>query len=95
MSLDKQTLHKLAHLARLEVKPEEEANMLKDLSQMLSFVEKLREVDTTGVEPLTSMTHEVNQLREDEAANMLPREKALQNAPRHDGTYFRVPKVID
>ncbi|MCU0418158.1 MAG: Asp-tRNA(Asn)/Glu-tRNA(Gln) amidotransferase subunit GatC [Cyclobacteriaceae bacterium] len=95
MSLDKQTLHKLAHLARLEVKPEEEAGMVKDLSQMLSFVEKLREVDTAGVEPLTSMTHEVNQLREDEPAHMLPREKGLQHAPRHDGTYFRVPKVIE
>ncbi len=95
MSLDKQTLHKLAHLARLEVKPEDETGMLKDLSRMLSFVEKLREVDTTGVEPLTSMTSEINQLREDEVANMLPREKGLRHAPRHDDTYFRVPKVID
>jgi aspartyl-tRNA(Asn)/glutamyl-tRNA(Gln) amidotransferase subunit C len=95
MSIDQETLHKLAHLARLEVKPEDEQKMLGDLSGMLAFVEKLQEVNTEGVLPLTSMTHEVNQMREDIVLNELSREQALVNAPVKDHQYFRVPKVIE
>jgi aspartyl-tRNA(Asn)/glutamyl-tRNA(Gln) amidotransferase subunit C len=95
MSIDQETLHKLAHLARLEVKPEDEQKMLGDLSGMLTFVEKLQEVNTEGVLPLTSMTHEVNQMREDIVLHELSREQALVNAPVKDHQYFRVPKVIE
>ncbi|MFM8833300.1 MAG: Asp-tRNA(Asn)/Glu-tRNA(Gln) amidotransferase subunit GatC, partial [Cytophagales bacterium] len=54
MSIDKQTLQKIAHLSRLEMKEEDTEKMLSDMNQMLAFVEKLKEVDTTGVEPLVT-----------------------------------------
>jgi aspartyl-tRNA(Asn)/glutamyl-tRNA(Gln) amidotransferase subunit C len=95
MQIDQETLRKLAHLARLEIKPEDEPALLKDLSNMITFVEKLKEVDTTGVEPLTTMSHEVNRWRTDEVGPHLTRQEALQNAPVPDPDYFRVPKVLE
>jgi aspartyl-tRNA(Asn)/glutamyl-tRNA(Gln) amidotransferase subunit C len=95
MQVDKEALHKIAHLARLEVRPEEEADLLNSLNEVLNWMEHLNEVDTTGVEPLTHISGETNLLREDEVKNQLPREQALANAPQHDGQFFEVPKVMD
>lgn len=95
MKVDKDALQKIAHLARLEVRPEEEADLLNSLNEVLTWMEQLNEVDTTGVEPLTHISHELNVLREDIVANQLPREQALANAPQHDGQFFEVPKVMD
>jgi len=95
MKIDKQTLDKLAHLSRLEIKKEDEAAMIKDLSNIVTFVEKLNEVDTDGVEPLTTMSQEVNALREDEPGGHLTHEEVLKNAPSKDKDFFRVPKVIE
>lgn len=95
MQIDKDTLHKIAHLARLEVKPEEEAPLLKSLESVLSWMEQLDELDTTDVAPLTHISEEINVMREDVVGNHLPRKQALVNAPSQDGTYFRVPKVIE
>lgn len=95
MNIDKTTLHKIAHLARLEVKPEQEEKVMADITNMIQFVEKLKEVNTDGVEPLTTMSHEINNLREDQVDHELPHDRALQNAPKKDDSYFRVPKVID
>jgi len=61
---------------------------------MIAFVEKLNELDTTGVEPLLHMSDEVNVLREDEVKGSISREEALKNAPLHDEQFFKVPKVI-
>jgi aspartyl-tRNA(Asn)/glutamyl-tRNA(Gln) amidotransferase subunit C len=61
---------------------------------MIHFVEKLNEVDTTGVEPLLHMSEQVNILREDEVKGSISREEALQNAAVHDKEFFKVPKVI-
>jgi aspartyl-tRNA(Asn)/glutamyl-tRNA(Gln) amidotransferase subunit C len=61
---------------------------------MIGFVDKLKELDTTGVEPLLHMSTNTNILREDIPGNMISRNEALQNAPLHDGEYFKVPKVI-
>jgi aspartyl-tRNA(Asn)/glutamyl-tRNA(Gln) amidotransferase subunit C len=95
MIIDRQTLHKIAHLSRLEIKPEDEERMMREMSAMVTFVEKLNEVDTTGVEPLTTMSHEVNSLREDEVKGHLDHEAALKLAPKKDEDYFRVPKVLE
>jgi aspartyl-tRNA(Asn)/glutamyl-tRNA(Gln) amidotransferase subunit C len=95
MSINKETLEKIAHLARLEFDEASEDKMLKDMNNMLSFVEKLQELDTDNVEPLQAMSFETNQLREDEAKKHLPRENGLKNAPKKDKEYFRVPKVIE
>jgi len=95
MKLDVETLKKIAHLSRLEIDEKDTEKMLKDMSNMLTFVEKLNEVNTDGVEPLTTMSHEINSLREDVAKSDLNHEQALQNAPKRDSDYFRVPKVLE
>lgn len=95
MSINKETLKKIAHLARLEFDKKSEERMLKDLNNMLSFVEKLQELNTDNVEPLQSMTFESNQLREDKVKEHLSRKDGLKNAPKKDAEYFRVPKVIE
>lgn len=95
MKIDKEALQKIAHLARLEVNPEEEADLLSSLNGVLTWMEQLNEVDTTGVEPLTHMSAETNVLRDDVMGNHLPREQALANAPQHDDQFFEVPKVLE
>lgn len=95
MKIDKDTLHKLAHLARLELDPANEKEMLNSLSEILTWVEKLNELDTREVEPLVSMSYELNSFREDKVTEELPREAGLVNAPTHDDKFFIVPKVIE
>lgn len=94
MKVDKETLEKVAHLARLSIKPEEEVQLLKDMGEILNWVDKLSEVDTEDVEPITHMTQEVNVLRADKAEKTIEREEALKNAPDQDGQFFKVPKVL-
>lgn len=65
-----------------------------DLEKMIGFIDKLKELDTTGVAPLLHMSGEVNVLREDLPGGMLTQEEALQNAPLHNNQFFLVPKVI-
>ena len=94
MEVNDQLVDKLAHLARLKFEPEEKAVIKDDLQKMISFIEKLNELDTTGVEPLLFMTDEVNVLREDEVKGSITREEGLLNAPLKDEQFFKVPKVI-
>ena len=65
-----------------------------DLEKIIGFVDKLKELDTTGIEPLLHISGEVNALREDIPGNMLTKEDALKNASLHDENFFLVPKVI-
>ncbi len=95
MSTDIQTIRKLAHLARLEFNEEKEQEVLGDLNKILNWVDKLSELDTDNIEPLTHMTAEVNVMREDVAENTVTHEEALLNAPKKDSDYFRVPKVLE
>lgn len=95
MTLDQETLDKIAHLARLEIREGDREKMLADMNNIVAFVEKLKEVDTTGVEPLTTMTHEVNAMREDNVKELLTKEEALKLAPKRDADFFRVPKVLE
>jgi aspartyl-tRNA(Asn)/glutamyl-tRNA(Gln) amidotransferase subunit C len=95
MQTDKETLQKLAHLARLEFDEKSETKMLADLNKILDWVEQLSLVDTTGVEPLIHLSEEVNIMRDDEVGEPLSHERGLRNAPKKDSDYFRVPKVID
>lgn len=95
MKIDQATLRKIAHLARLEFEEEAEEAMLESLSEILTWVEMLNEVDTDNIEPLQSMSQEVNRMREDEIQPSLSREKGLCNAPKKDDQYFRVPKVLE
>ncbi|MEQ8425530.1 MAG: Asp-tRNA(Asn)/Glu-tRNA(Gln) amidotransferase subunit GatC [Cyclobacteriaceae bacterium] len=95
MKIDRAMLDKIAHLARLEIDEKDAPKMMEDMTRMLSFVEKLNEVDTEGVEPLTTMSHEINSLREDEVKDQLSKEDVLKNAPKKDDHFFRVPKVLE
>ena len=94
MEINRETLLKIAHLARLNFSKESEQEMLRGLNEMIEWVEKLHEVDTDGVEPLTNMSQEINSWCEDEVVTDISREQALKNAPKQDGEFFRVPKVL-
>ena len=85
---------KLAHLSRLKFNAAEKEEIKNDLQRMISFVEKLNELDLEGTEPLLHMSENVNVLREDEVKGSITREEALKNAPAHDDKFFKVPKVI-
>jgi aspartyl-tRNA(Asn)/glutamyl-tRNA(Gln) amidotransferase subunit C len=94
MEVNDALIDNLSNLARLEFNAEEKEGIKKDLQRMIQFVEKLGELDTSGVEPLLHMSHEMNVLREDELQGSISRAQALENAPLTDGVYFKVPKVI-
>lgn len=94
MTIDEQTVDKIAHLARLKLADSEKQDMIKDMNKILGFMDKLNEVDTTGVEPLVYMTAEPNILREDIVKQQITTREALQNAPDHDQSHFLVEKVI-
>lgn len=94
MTIDEQTVDKIAHLARLELNASEKAEMITDMNKILGFMDKLNEVDTTGVEPLVYMTDEPNMLREDVVKQTITTAEGLKNAPEHDGSHFLVAKVI-
>lgn len=85
---------KLAHLSRLEFNMADKEVIKNDLQRMVSFVEKLDELDLEGTEPLLHMSSTINVLREDEVKGSVPREEGLRNAPEHDDKFFKVPKVI-
>lgn len=95
MKINQETLDKIAHLARLEFDAQDSEKMIQDMNNILAFVEKLKEVNTDGVAPLTTMSHEVNSLREDIVQPHLDHTQALTSAPKKDQDYFRVPKVLD
>jgi len=96
MKITEQTLDRIAELARLDVSdPASRTALLADMQRVFDFVEKLNEVDTTGVEPLIFMTDEMDVLREDVASIEITKQEALMNAPVKDSDYFKVPRVVD
>lgn len=94
MIVNDELVEKLAHLSRLEIKPAQKEKVKQDLQQMIGFIEKLNQLNTDNIEPLLFMTTEVNVLRADEVKGSITREEALKNAPHHDNTFIKVPKVI-
>ena len=95
MSVDKDTIHKIAHLARLEFNDEKAEEMVKSMNRILDWMEVLNKINTDDVKPLTHMSAEVNIFREDEIRPGLSHQEALLNAPKKDSDYFRVPKVME
>jgi aspartyl-tRNA(Asn)/glutamyl-tRNA(Gln) amidotransferase subunit C len=94
MHVDDVLIDKLSRLAMLEFSNDEREQIRTDLENMIGFVDKLKELDTQGIEPLLHMSGQVNVLREDLPGSMLTREQALKNAARHDHEFFIVPRVI-
>src|SRR5687768_1219732 len=94
MEVNDALIDNLAKLSHLSFNEEERKEIKADLQEMISFIEKLKEVNTEGIPPLLHMSSNVNILREDVVRGSLSREEALKHAPETDGTFFKVPKVI-
>jgi aspartyl-tRNA(Asn)/glutamyl-tRNA(Gln) amidotransferase subunit C len=85
----------VAHLARLSLSPEEEQKISEQLGHILGYIEKLKEVDVTGVEPTAHAFPLVNVVRPDEVRPSMSQEDALRNAPAHANGLFIVPKILE
>lgn len=94
MEVNHELIDKLSLLARLEIKPEEKDKLQSDMKELIGFIEKLQELDTTGIEPLMHLTEEINVLRADEVRGSATRKEALENAALKNDAFFMVPKVI-
>lgn len=88
-------VHYVAHLARLQLTPDEEQKFAAQLGQVLSYVDQLRQVDVSQVEPTAHPFTLVNVTRPDEARPSLPPEDALRNAPATANGLFVVPKIVE
>ena len=96
MLIDEKITLKIASLAKLELTDQEIKEYSKDLTNILKWMEELKEVDVSNVQPVTSVTKNDLYEREDIAyKNMVEQEKILLNAPEKVGEYFTVPKVIE
>jgi len=97
----------VADLANLELTPEERSRMVRDLNSILDYVDRLNELDTSGVPPMAQVSDRYGvpekkgaprfeyAMRADALAKSLDHKLALANAPESDGTFFKVPKVIE
>ena len=85
----------IAHLARLELNKEEEERFTEQLKEILTYVDKLREVNTKNIPPTSHLFPLKNVFREDKQKNSLPLQKALLNAPQNKGNQFTVPRTIE
>ena len=96
MLIDEKITLKIASLAKLELTDQEIKEYSKDLTNILKWMEELKEVDVSNVQPVTSVTKNELYEREDIAyKNTVEQEKILLNAPEKVGAYFTVPKVIE
>ncbi|NIG57067.1 Asp-tRNA(Asn)/Glu-tRNA(Gln) amidotransferase subunit GatC [Chitinophaga sp. Cy-1792] len=94
MEVNDTLVQQLADLSRLEFSAEEKKEFTGDLQRMISFVDKLNELDTTNVQPLLHLTEDYNVFREDVVTGSISREEGLKNAPDATEEYFKVPKII-
>ena len=95
MKITRKEVEHVASLARLALKEEEMEQFTEQLSEILTYVEKLNELDTKNVEPTSHVLPVSNVMRNDETTISLDRRKALGNAPDRTEEFFRVPKVIE
>lgn len=94
MQVTPDVVEEIATLARLDLDADRRERLAGDLAQILSYVAMLDELDTTSVEPMAHAVELYNVFRDDQVQPSLPREKALQNAPKQDGEFFLVPAVL-
>jgi len=95
MEMDQAQVEQVAKLARLALHGEEAEQFGKELSKIFSYIEKLNELDTSEVEPTSHVLPLANVFRDDVVRPSLPVAKALENAPERDGSFFKVPKIIE
>ena len=94
MDINDALVDKLALLSRLQFSETERTSIKADLGRMISFVDKLNGLDTSGIEPMLHISKNANVLREDVVMQESTREDALLNAPLAGNGFFKVPKVI-
>jgi aspartyl-tRNA(Asn)/glutamyl-tRNA(Gln) amidotransferase subunit C len=95
MSVDADTVRRIAHLARIAVADSEVENLRAELNAMLAFVEQLQEVNVEGVEPMTSVTPMAMKKRADAVTDGGDAEALLKNSPQSDNHFYLVPKVVE
>jgi aspartyl-tRNA(Asn)/glutamyl-tRNA(Gln) amidotransferase subunit C len=95
MSVDAETVRRIAHLARIAVAEDEVEHLKDEINAVLDFVEQLQEVNVEGVEPMTSVTPMTMKKRLDVVTDGNDAEAVLKNAPQSDDNFFLVPKVVE
>jgi aspartyl-tRNA(Asn)/glutamyl-tRNA(Gln) amidotransferase subunit C len=95
MSVDAETVRRVAHLARVEVAEDEVEDLKGELNAMLAFVERLAEADVAGIEPMTSVTPMALKMRKDEITDGGIADDVMANAPAREDHFFVVPKVVE
>ncbi len=95
MKITKEEIKQVATLARLELSPEEEDLLTHQLDKIFQYVEKLDQLDTTTVEPLTQVGEITNAFREDRVVNWPATNSLLSNAPAREQNFIKVPKIIE
>ena len=95
MTLDLKTVKHISKLARISVDEEKANKLAGDLNSIFEFIEKLNELNTENVEPLTSVANTTLRFREDEVQSQNIREKILSNSPDKNEDFFVVPKVVE
>jgi len=95
MSVDANTVRRVAHLARIAVAEDEVEGLKGELNAILAFVEQLAKVSVEGVEPMTSVTPMAMKMREDKVTDGGIADAIIANAPAHEHHFFLVPKVVE
>ena len=95
MKITKEKVKRVATLARLELSPEEEDLLTHQLDKIFQYMEKLDQLDTTTVEPLTQVGEITNAFREDRVVNRPATDALLSNAPAREQNFIKVPKIIE
>ena len=95
MKVTKQDIDTVASLSRLNIRDDEVEGVMEQLDKFLTYVDNLKEIDTTNIEPTTYALKMQNVFREDIVKPSLPRDDALSNAPLKEDGYFKVPRVLE
>ena len=95
MAIDRETVEKVALLARLALSEDEIERMTRDLDSIFEHIDKLQQLDTAGIEPMAHASSAASVFRDDAVRTPLPRSKALAAGPDTDEEFFRVPPVIE
>ncbi|MDX2212335.1 MAG: Asp-tRNA(Asn)/Glu-tRNA(Gln) amidotransferase subunit GatC [Oculatellaceae cyanobacterium bins.114] len=93
--LDRDQVHKVANLARLDLTPAEEEQFVTQLSSILDYFEQLSELDTSHVQPTARAIDVVNVIRPDQLNPFADRESILEGAPDREGEFFKVPRIMN
>ena len=95
MSIDNSTVKKVAILARIEVKKDEEEKLILELNNIMGWVDELKQVNTENVDPMLSVFNESMMMRDDNPQSNFNTDEILKNSPKNNTGFFVVPKVVE